>query len=274
MVIKNIIKKIKDKRTLSDVDDKLVKQYIDDILKKNKKIKEKITKADKFKDIEKSKELKQLIKESRNELNKIYGIFQDKNKSSANSLLKEIKTAPKRSTKDILKLHLSSKERLDSYPQFYEKIFEITGKPDSILDLACGLNPFSFEFMKLAHVRYYAIELNQKDVDLLQGYFDSMDIKGKAIKKDITKDQDFPKADICFAFKIFDIIDNRSVIKIIKSLKCKYLVATFPTITARQQKMRFPRRMTFERLLKRQELTDYTIIEFKNEIIYIISLNI
>ena len=40
-----------------------------------------------------------------------------------------------------LQLQSSVRERIPVLPDFYQKIFEITGVPNSIIDYACGLNP-------------------------------------------------------------------------------------------------------------------------------------
>ena len=40
-----------------------------------------------------------------------------------------------------LKLHSSTRERMDGAAALYERIFAAAGNPQSILDLACGMNP-------------------------------------------------------------------------------------------------------------------------------------
>jgi len=273
MVLKDIIKKIKEKKQLSYLDEELVRNQIDRILEKNKKIRDRIDTAKEFKEIEKSKELKQIVKEARNELNRVYGVFQTKEQKELSEKfekLKQEKTEEKH--KEILSAHLSSKERLNLYPVFYEKIFEITGKPNSILDIACGLNPFSFRFMNLEGVKYYAIDFNSFETKLVERYFKMMNLDGEAITQDITKDQRFPKAELCLAFKIFDLIEPKITEKIIDNLKCNYLAASFSKTTVKQQKMKQIRRAGFQKMLRRLNL-NYKVLDFPNEIVYIIRLS-
>ena len=55
----------------------------------------------------------------------------------------------------ILEMHASSKERMPILDSFYERLFSFTGKPKTILDLACGLNPFALPWMGLpTDIRY------------------------------------------------------------------------------------------------------------------------
>ncbi len=53
---------------------------------------------------------------------------------------------------DCLYAHLSTRERLPILAEFYERIFAITGQPQSILDIACGLNPLALRWMGLEAV--------------------------------------------------------------------------------------------------------------------------
>ena len=46
-----------------------------------------------------------------------------------------------------LDAHLSTRERLPIMADFYAQIFAITGQPQSILDIACALNPLALRWM-------------------------------------------------------------------------------------------------------------------------------
>src|SRR3989338_9387488 len=85
---------------------------------------------------------------------------------------------------NILKTHISSKERISIYPELYEKIFSITGKAKSILDLSCGLNPLSFPFMKLPlSIKYFATELCEDDLLFIEKYFQKINLKNYSVIK-------------------------------------------------------------------------------------------
>ena len=44
----------------------------------------------------------------------------------------------------LLLLHISTKERSSFYKEFYNDIFRVVGNVNSILDIACGLNPVAY----------------------------------------------------------------------------------------------------------------------------------
>lgn len=72
----------------------------------------------------------------------------------------------------LLGLHASTRERLDHLNQFYAAIWEVTGLPGRLLDLACGLNPLALRWMGLPEgCEYYAYDLHQPRVALLNHYF-------------------------------------------------------------------------------------------------------
>jgi len=265
-IVDSIISKIKKRKGLENVDDELVQEKIVDFLKKNGKALKKLSQAEDFSKLTKSKEVSAIVKQVRAELRPIYGLFIEENISGLRDLIK----AESVHLHQILKFHVSSRERIEFYEDFYRKIFHITGKPNSIIDIACGLNPFSFELMDIPKkTKYYALELNQNDADAINDFFIKWKINGKAVKHDITKNPIKYKADIAFAFKIFDIIDNKITERIIKELDVKYIAASFSTKTVGLKDMKFKRRAGFQKMLRRLELK-YETIDFPNEIVYLI----
>lgn len=246
-----LIKKIKEKKPLNNLDDSLIEEKIINFLKLNPKINKSLDLNN-----EKNKEFIKILKSIRNNLNKHYGIFWLSNTISLES-------------------HKSTKERLNFYPELYRKIFALTGKPKTILDISSGLNPLSFEFTNLPKsTKYIATELSKQDCEILNNFFQKNQINGEAIQIDLTKTQSFPKADVVFLFKVFDSVEEKGhklAELIINNLKANYAVISFATITTKNQKMNFPNRGWIERLLERLKLT-YKKLNFGNEVFYIVKL--
>ena len=76
-----LIKKIKDKKTLSNIDDSFVEKFILLILKQNSKLEAKYKK-----NLLKERDREQIVKSVRNELNKRYGQFWEKTVDNKNEL--------------------------------------------------------------------------------------------------------------------------------------------------------------------------------------------
>ncbi len=260
--MKSLIQKIKSKK-YSSLSDDIIEQEINSFLRKKPKAKD-----------------KKIIKEVKARLHKIYGSFQVKKKKKRDVLLEELKQNPNSIDlhRKILETNLSTKERLKAYNTLYYRIFQITKKPKSILDLGSGINPISYPFLE-CNPKYTAIEIDQDDVNFINEYFKIKNIKGTAFLKTINKDKikELPKTDITFLFKILDPLESKKGHKfseeLIKAIKSKYIVASFSTKTVSNKMMKYPRRGWFEQLLNRLKYK-FRIVKTQNEFYYVIQKSI
>lgn len=102
----------------------------------------------------------------------------------------------------MLAAHASTDERLPVLEEFYARIFEVTGQPDTILDLACGLNPFAWPWMGLpVSTRYHAYDIHRPRVDCINHYFALQGLEPLAEARDILVSPPEIEADVAFFFK-------------------------------------------------------------------------
>lgn len=282
-LILEILNLIKKNKKYSSLDDNLVKKEVLSYLKSYPK------KTD-----------KQIVKEIRAKLHRIYSSYQIKGKGKRNNLLIEFgnlisnQTALLRIleiTNKLLSTNISTKERLNDYKFIYNQIFSITGKPKVIVDLGAGLNPLSFPFMDLKKLNYYAYDIDNNDIIFLNNYFKIMrgfGLSGKAEVLDVrelievNKLNQLPNSDIIFIFKLIDLIDAKSkkkkkiseeiITSLLKNKKTKFIVASFSTKTFSQKSMRLPVRRGFELMLLRNNLK-FKTFSTNNEVFYVISDN-
>ena len=113
----------------------------------------------------------------------------------------DVKTI-KDTCRTILSQHDSTRERLPYLENFYRQILEICPHPSSILDLACGLNPFSFPYMGLpTTVRYNAYDIHKPRVALINRFFKGMELAPLAEVRDILVCPPENQTDAAFLFK-------------------------------------------------------------------------
>lgn len=163
------------------------------------------------------------------------------------------------------KYHKSILER--DYSGLYEKIFSITGEVKSILDIGCGLNPLT-----LKNYQYYAYDIDKDVLSKVKKHFKKNNIKSEVKEKNFFVDFKYPKADVCFLFKVLRLIDfkgHKNAEKILKSLDVKWIVASFATKTISGRRMNYPRVGWFEILLKRLKWK-YEKFYWQNESFYVI----
>jgi 16S rRNA (guanine(1405)-N(7))-methyltransferase len=273
-VLSGLIARIKEKKELVNLDEEVCVERIARYLMQHGKLLAKLSEARSFSAIARSKEAEEIVKAVREEVRLAYGLYQTEDIGKLghhlDKLERELEVKPIERTKEthdsILRLNRSTAERLGFYERFFSDIFAITGRPEEIVDLACGLNPMAWHYHRLRDVQYTAFELNETDARHLQRYFD---LRGSAYRLDLEKDPSVFKADVCFLLKVLDLLDPKDAERIITTLRCRWIVASFPTKTITDQEMRFKRRAGFQKMLRRLGLK-YTTLTYENELVYII----
>jgi len=282
----SLIADIKKRRSLRDMSDDFVQEQLRQYFLK---VPQKLVKDLRGNFHQRSAVYKKVLKEVRNHLRRVYSLFRvEQELKHREKFVKELSAAHHLSEKEhlslitkILSSHSSTKERLPFYQQLYQKIFAITGKPSSIIDLGCGVNPFSISFMGLQRLNYYAYDLSEDEITLLQAYFSLLhkqnpSFEGHAEITDALHWQDLLQhdtIDLCLLFKMTDVLDqgkgHKASERIIKSIPSKYIVVSFPITTMSGKRMNFPRRTWIELMCKRLGYT-FTPMTYINEIFYVI----
>lgn len=264
---KDILKEIKQSKKYKTISEGVISEEIERYIRKNPRY-------ELYKD-------KKILGEIKSELHKIHGSFQKSSRRKRKKYFEELKEdiENKSAIKKILLTNISTKERIGDYEDIYKKIFEITGKPNSILDFGCGLNPFSFVFMNLEKIKYYAYDIDEEDIFLIKEYFHEMKekISGKAEIMDLSSASEeeikkLPKSDVCFMFKLVDILDkkgHKQSERIIKNINSNYIIVSFSKKTIAGKRMNFPYRGWIERMLERIGF-EFKKIDFENEVFYVI----
>jgi hypothetical protein len=290
--IARIVSDIKQKPELRALDEAFVTELLVKELTQAPKLIDFILKHEP-RTLDRSEKYKKLIKSVRAKLRKTYGMFLTKEFRKQKRLLHDLREAVLKTDipmhaiekyKALLRTHVSTKERLDIYPELYWKIWEITAKPRKVIDISAGLNPFSFPWMGLNNVDYLATELNKTDVDLLNEYFEfkRFGLYGLAIQLDLQQAikrpemlQGLPKSDVCFLFKVLDTLEefakgHKASEVLIANVPVRWVVASFPTRTiGGKRSMSSKKRTWIEQMCKR---LGYTFKHFvlKNEAFYVI----
>lgn len=134
---------------------------------------------------------------------------------------------------EILNCHASTRERLPILTEFYERIFSKIGKPASIIDLACGLNPFAFPWMGLpTTIQYYAYDIHQPRVELINHLFKLIGLEPLARLQDILVHPPTEPADAAFFFKEAHRFEQRQHgcnLAMWQAVRVPWLLVSLPT---------------------------------------------
>jgi len=270
-----LTQEIKKKKELQSIDDAFVLEYLTKCLSQEPKLLKSL--QENFNS--KSKAYAVVIKQVRSQLRRVYGLFRDDRKERKKLVEELVASKDKRNDllQQILSTHSSTQERLPLYEKLYAKIFTITGKPKIILDLGCGINPFSFSYLKLKECNYHAYDINQEEIAAINKYFQLLHkennfFRGKAVVAEISTAK-LPAADLGLLLKMTDVIDkgkgHKKTEELLQKIPAKFMVVSFATKTMSGKAMTAPRRSWMEWLCRRLGW-EYTILEFENEIFYVV----
>lgn len=292
-VIEALIKEATKKKELKNISSEFVRDILYAFLTKNKKA----TVFLSGKPTKKAAQYKAIIKQVRAQLRKFYGQYRGSaDAQRIHELVERLlqgRIVDQHILKDILMVNASTKERLSFYDGLYEKLFQVTGLPTStppttpttIIDLGCGLNPFSIPWMyapqQIAKLRYYAYDINEDEIAVLGEFFEYLhsrhpDFQGKAEVLDalhLEELLDLPPANLCFLWKMTDVLDrgkgHRATEAVIKAVPARWVVVSFPTKTLSGKRMNVPEKKWVELLCRRLGY-GVTVLKFPTEVFYVV----
>lgn len=169
----------------------------------------------------------------------------------------------------LLRKHLSTRERLNNYPELYEKLFNGL-KKCSLIDLGSGINGFAYKFFpKKTKVKYVGVEGVGQLVSLMNFYFKKNNLNARAIHeslfnlkkiKELIEECEKPR--IIFLFKVIDSLEmierdySKKLLKEIVPL-CEKIVVSFATRSMiRQDKFRVNRKWIINFIKENFELME------------------
>ena len=130
--------------------------------------------------------------------------------------------------------HASTRERIPHLELFFDTIHEVIGKPASVLDLACALDPLCLPWIKLAPGAIFkAYDINSPHVRYLQTFFALKYPNCHAIQQDILLHPPVERADCAFFFKEAHRFEKRqpgSTLILLESLNVAIVVVSLPAM--------------------------------------------
>lgn len=118
---------------------------------------------------------------------------------------------------EILKKHLSTRERYPYYQEIYERVLKNLPKKISIIDLGAGVNGLSYEYFSKVgkKVAYTGVEAVGQLAETVKNYFEKQKIEGKSMHaslfetermKKIIEEEEKPR--VLFIFKVIDSLEK------------------------------------------------------------------
>ena len=181
--------------------------------------------------------LKAATKATKRRLHQVYGaIEQDWDYDAAYGQLeaayrKRTGAGIEAACRQVMELHSSTHERLPILDGFYLGIFEITGRPSSILDAGCGLNPLALPWMDLpAGARYVALDIDAARVDFLNRYLALAGTEPLARCQDVLSHPPTDRADVALLLKMSPTLERQetgATLRLFEQLDARHIVVSY-----------------------------------------------
>jgi len=181
--------------------------------------------------------VKALVKATKRGLHQICGAFEQS--PDYDTLYQQLKIAycsgstaeVEAACRRVLTLHSSTRERMPILDQLYPRIFQITGRPGSILDLACGLNPAALPWMGLAPGgRYTALDIDATGIQFVNRYLQLAGFEPLARRQDILADPPVDQADVALLLKASSTLERQEeggTARLVEALRAPFVVISF-----------------------------------------------
>lgn len=134
--------------------------------------------------------------------------------------------------KAVMRHHASTRERLPILEQFYRTILARLPPVRSVLDIACGFNPFALPWMPFAEpVEYYACDIYRDMVDFLNQFLALLPVQGQAEVRDVIQACPTRPVDLAFVLKTIpclEQVDKTAGARLLHTLNARHIVVSFP----------------------------------------------
>ena len=179
------------------------------------------------------------LKAAKRKLHQVYGAYIDRIDFSRIEAVADGPPCPPTSVRiqracvEILRGHASTAERLPIIDEFYPHLFREIGQPGSLLDIACGLNPFALPWMGLSpRTRYVACDIDGRLVSLIRSFLTRVGQTQDVACRDVLVSSADQTADVAFLFKTVPCLEQQEKgagVALLRRVRADVVVVSFPT---------------------------------------------
>lgn len=178
------------------------------------------------------------IKAAKRKLHQVYGAYFDRvNFTLIEGLIHSLsptatEDALRETCRKVLACHASTAERIAIMEDFFPALFREVGRPGSILDLACGLNPFALPWMGLGlETEYWALDVDGRLIAAINDFLAHIGRPPGASCRDLLVSPLDEDADVAFLLKTIPCLEQQergAGLRLLRGLRARYAVVSFP----------------------------------------------
>jgi len=133
---------------------------------------------------------------------------------------------------EVLASHVSTAERIPVMEHLFRDVFGKIGTPGSLVDVACGLNPFALPWMGLPRgTRYDAWDIDRRVVSLTSRFLRSSGQAGGATCRDVLAEDTEIRAEALLLLKAVPCLEQQqkgAVVGLLREACVDHAVISFP----------------------------------------------
>ncbi len=182
---------------------------------------------------------KPAVKAVRNKLHQVGGAYFRK-KMNITNVEGRIEALPvdlqsettKQLCQQVMENHTSTAERLPIIDEFFQTCLASLAPVHSVIDLACGLNPFAIPWMPLAeHFTYTACDIYEDMLGLVGNFFHHMTIQGVTMPCNLVNGVPKNNAQVAFLLKSIPCLEQITKhfgAHIMELIPAKHILISYP----------------------------------------------
>lgn len=224
---------------------------------------------------------KHALKAAKNKLHQTAGAYFSSqiNYSEFLSKLQEAQTLDqvKSVCYDLMRIHTSTAERLPILEHFYSRIWADLPPLESVIDVACGLNPLTLPWINPLPKTYYAYDIYGDMMAFLGDFLALLGIEGVTQAVDIAQFTPPHPADIGLILKTLPCLeqtDKHISLPLLEAIPARFLLVSYPlqSLGGRDKGMRNTYEVHLRQLLAEKPWA-IRAYEFETELAFVVEKN-
>ena len=234
-------------------------------------------------ELSKYRSTRQAIKSTKSKLHQVAGAYFETKVDyvkSINELEQAADTNNKETFRDVcqkvMSQHASTKERVKILDEFYTTTLSEIQPINTVLDIACGLNPLTIPWMPLSrNAKYYAYDIYTDMIKFLQEFMGIAGIAGKAEVRDVIQFPPTQRADLALILKAIPCLEqlNKTAgYRLLDTINADHLLVSFPvhSLSGRNKGMITNYENRFRRLIQDRPW-HIQRFEFATELVFLVT---
>ena len=173
----------------------------------------------------------------RRKLHQVFGAYLDGNwlrkfKAGLKTLEGADQDSVRKSCRRLMRLHTSTRERLDVLDDFCALLAETIPQGATVLDVACGLNALALPAIRESRsFHYVGVDLHAGMISLLDTFAHTVEIDAEFVWGDILSG-DLPDCDVALMLKLLPLLAHQeedSALRLVQDVQAEIVIASYPT---------------------------------------------